>query len=104
LTPMYKLTRLAEADLREIARYTRKQWGQAQVGTYRTKLMQSMDALASGSGRFKELPELRPGLRMTRCQHHCIFMLLRPGEPAVVLAVLHERMDLMDRLQARLVV
>jgi plasmid stabilization system protein ParE len=61
-----------------------------------------MQALASGAGRFKELRELHPDLRMVRCQHHYIFMLARQGSPAVVLAILHERMDLMERLATRL--
>jgi plasmid stabilization system protein ParE len=30
----YRLTEAAEADLREIIRYTRKQWGEAQVRRY----------------------------------------------------------------------
>ena len=34
---------------------------------------------------------------------HFVFCVLRPGKPALVLATLHQRMDLMARLQRRLV-
>jgi toxin ParE1/3/4 len=97
----YVLDPAAVADLRDVARYTTKQWGAAQTRVYTAKLHEGMVALASGQGHYRELPEVHAGLRMTRCQHHYLFMLSRPGAPAVVLAVLHERMDLMERLKAR---
>jgi plasmid stabilization system protein ParE len=102
LSRLYVLDSAAEADLREIARYTRKTWGAAQVGVYKAKLTLCMETLAKGEGLYKELPVLRAGLRAVRCQHHFIFMLSRQGLPAVVLAVFHERMDIMARLKGRL--
>jgi plasmid stabilization system protein ParE len=45
---------------------------------------------------------LYPQLRMMHCEHHYIFCLPRKTAPAMVIAVLHERMDLMVRLAERL--
>lgn len=42
IRPAYVLTRDAEADVREIVRYTRKKWADAQVRRYVTKLEQGM--------------------------------------------------------------
>lgn len=64
----YILTASAEADLREIIRYTRKQWGDAQVRRYISKLEQGITRLAAGQGAFKDMSELFPALRMARCK------------------------------------
>ncbi|WP_232316649.1 hypothetical protein [Candidatus Burkholderia verschuerenii] len=39
---------------------------------------------------------------MGRSEHHCIFCLPREDAPALVVAIVHERMDLMARLADRL--
>jgi plasmid stabilization system protein ParE len=40
LSHAYVLTAAAEADVRSIIRYTRQQWGEAQVRAYMAKLEQ----------------------------------------------------------------
>lgn len=98
----YILTAEAEADLRGIIRHTRKQWGAAQVRRYIGKLEQGIANLAAGQGPFKDMSELFPALRMARCEHHYVFCLPREEAPALVVAIFHERMDLMTRLAERL--
>ena len=100
--PDYVLTLAAEADVRGIIRHTRKEWGDAQVRHYVTKLEQGMVRLATGQGYFKDLSALYPALRMVRCEHHYVFGLPRERAPALIVAILHERMDLMARLADRL--
>ncbi|GAP35104.1 hypothetical protein ISF6_0675 [Piscinibacter sakaiensis] len=58
--------------------------------------------MASGDGPFKARDDILPGLRMVWSGKHCIFCMHRPGAPALILAVLHERMDIVARLTARL--
>lgn len=96
------LTLAAEADLRGIVRYTRKAWGDAQARRYAAQLERGLEAVVSGQGAFRDMSALYPGLRMARCEHHFIFVLPRDGAPALVVAIFHERMDLMVRLQERL--
>lgn len=98
----YVLTAAAESDLRGIVRYTRKQWGDAQVRRYIATLEQGITSLADGRGEFKDMSSLFPALRMGRYQHHYVFCLPREGAPALVVAIFHERMDLMTRLADRL--
>lgn len=102
MSASYVLTLAAEADLRGIVRYTRKQWGEAQARTYVAKLERGIEAVVSGQGAFRDMTALYPGLRMARCEHHFLFVLPRDGMPALVVAILHERMDLMVRLGERL--
>jgi toxin ParE1/3/4 len=100
--PDYVLTQAAEADLRVIIRYTRKQWGDAQVRRYMARLENGIVRLATGQGSFKDMSALYPALRMARCEHHYVFCLPQENAPALVLAIFHERMDLMTRLADRL--
>lgn len=97
----YVLTDDAEADLRAIVRYTRKEWGAAQVRLYIAKLKAGIARVAGGQGAFKELGTLYPALRVARCEHHYVFCLPRDDEPALIVAIFHERMDLMARLADR---
>ncbi|WP_105370774.1 type II toxin-antitoxin system RelE/ParE family toxin [Neorhizobium huautlense] len=98
----YILTAEAESDLRSVIRYTRAQWGAAQVRRYVSGLERGIANLAEGKGPFKDMSALYPALRMARCQHHYVFCLPRENAPALIVAILHERMDLMKRLVDRL--
>ncbi|MCL2657549.1 MAG: type II toxin-antitoxin system RelE/ParE family toxin [Betaproteobacteria bacterium] len=98
----YVLSGAAAADLRGIARYTRKQWGSAQACHYRDKLEQGISRLADSQGPFTDLSAIYPALRMAHCEHHYIFCVSRDGAPALIVAIFHERMDLMTRLSERL--
>ena len=102
MTSGYVLTASAEADVRGIVRYTRQRWGDAQVRTYIAKLERGIARLAAGQGAFKDLSALHPALRMARCEHHYVFCLPREDAPALIVAIFHERMDLMARLEDRL--
>jgi Plasmid stabilization system protein len=98
----YILTTDAEADLRGIIRYTRKQWGTAQVRRYIARLEHGIAALAAGRSSFRDMSELFPELRMIHCEHHYVFCLPRGSASALVVAIFHERMELVARLSERL--
>lgn len=98
----YILTAEAEADLRDIIRYTRKQWDTAQVRRYIARLEHDIVSLAAGRGTFRDMSELFSELRMAHCEHHYVFCLPRGSAPALVVAIFHERMDLMTRLAERI--
>ena len=102
MTRPYVLTRGAAADLRDIVRYTAETWGQAQSLAYAGQLETAASEVALGKGVFKKLDELLPGLRMRQAEKHYLFCLPRQKQPALILAILHERMDLMNRLKERL--
>jgi toxin ParE1/3/4 len=74
----------------------------AQVRRYVSGLERGIANLAEGKGPFKDMSALYPALRMARCQHHYVFCLPRENAPALIVAILHERMDLMKRLVDRL--
>jgi len=44
----------------------------------------------------------RPEIVVCRCEHHFVFALVLDRAPMLILAVLHETMDLVARLRERL--
>jgi len=95
----YLLTEAAEAGA--IIGHTRKQWGEAHVRRYVAKLQAGMASVASGRGVFKNMDALYPALRVTHCEQHYIFCLPRKDAPALIVAIFHERMDLIARIADR---
>lgn len=102
MTRAYRLTRSAAADLRGIVRYTLQKWGQAQCRAYVTQIETAATELALGQGLFRNRDDLLPGLRVRLIGHHYLFCLPQPGQPALILAILHERMDTIAHLKERL--
>lgn len=98
----YVLTDDAAEDLRAIIRYSRETWGAAQARRYTQSLERGIIRLAGSPAQFRDMGALYPALRMAHCEHHYIFCLPRDDASALIVAILHERMDLMVRLAGRL--
>jgi toxin ParE1/3/4 len=98
----YVLTKGALADLQSIIRHTHAQWGKAQCQTYLNQIEETATALVKGEGIFKDLSSIYPSLRVAKSGSHFIFCLPRANMLPVILAILHERMDIIARLKNRL--
>ncbi len=100
----YELTTLAEEDMKDIARYTIDTWGIEQAKRYETLLPKRFQEIGKDIITPRIFLKSRPDLLFTHCEHHYIFY-WQPNDKTkpIILAVLHERMDLMQRLKARLV-
>ena len=102
MSRIYILTEDAAEDIRGIIRYTRETWGTAQARRYMADLEEGIVRLASNPARFRDMSALYPALCMAHFERHYVFCLPRDDAPALIVAVLHERMDLMARLADRL--
>jgi toxin ParE1/3/4 len=91
-----------DEDLINIARYTFESWGIDQAKRYAAKLEKHFQGIAQGSVHTRIFLKLRPKLRYSRSQYHVVFHLVRTNDTPLIIAVLHERMDLMARLKNRL--
>jgi plasmid stabilization system protein ParE len=101
--PSYELTPEAEADLEEIAEYTLREWGAEQQIHYGGLLEAGFRRIASDAATSRQFSEYYPQVRVTRCQHHYVFYLQGEETPVPhIIAVLHERMDIVSRLRDRL--
>ena len=72
------------------------------AGCDEAALESNFKGIGAGETRTRAVFEHRPELRVCRCEHHYVFALLREDEVPLIVAVLHEKMDLMVRLRERL--
>ncbi len=100
--PPYELTKEATSDLEAIFRYTISQWGEEQARVYSEKLSQCFRKMARKEVAFRAFSATYPTALVTRCEHHYIFYMQPEGKRPIIFAILHERMDILTRLQDRL--
>lgn len=99
--PSYELTPAVDADLEEIARYTILEWSREQARVYLDKLHICFQQIAAKKVNSKAFSKQFQHLLATRCEHHYVFYLHPKKSKPVVIAVLHERMDMVNRLKER---
>ena len=98
----YELTRFAEEDIKEIARYTIEKWGENQSLQYVALLDNRFCEIAEKTAYSRTFSKRFPQILVSRCEHHYIFYLHPEGKPPRIIAVLHERMNMLARLEDRL--
>ncbi|WCR12273.1 type II toxin-antitoxin system RelE/ParE family toxin [Paracoccus stylophorae] len=96
----YDLTRAAEEDLRGIWEYSCETWGIDQADRYLDQIEACCEAIGNDQARSKARDALPDDVRVYRCEHHYLFWL--SSDRPIILAILHERMDLVNRLKDRL--
>ena len=91
--PLYRLTRQAAADLRNIYRYTRRRWGKAQAERYASQLQQCCTMLATRPHAGRKRDELQPPDLHSFVQgSHVIFYQPQPYGVLIV-RILHGTQD-----------
>ncbi len=98
----YSLEDEAEYDLLEIGRYTTRTWSVDQAVRYLSALEDHFADLARKDALEKAVFDHRGDYRVSRCQHHYVFFVREDDDRVLVLAVLHENMDLIARFRERL--
>ena len=98
----YQIAPEAVDDLLGIARYTIRTWGKEQAQSYETTLERSFAVIAKDVENGRVFSKRRPDLRFVRSKHHFVFYLIEKDKSPLILAVFHERMDLINRLKKRL--
>jgi len=88
----YRLSRLAVADLEEIAEYTIKRFGIEQARRYRDSLKTCFDQLANNPALGRRVEQLIRGLQRFEHQSHVVFYISEP-ENLLIVRVLHSSMD-----------
>jgi len=63
---------------------------------------QDLESITQGKAPLKTFLETRPELQVSRCEHHYIFHLMRENQSPLIIAILHERMNMIDRIRKRL--
>jgi toxin ParE1/3/4 len=92
-----RLSPEARADVREIRRYTAKQWGLRQRDRYAARLHQALGSLLDYPERGRPREELYAGCRSLLVEQHVIYYYLTDDE-VVVDRVLHSSQDATDKI------
>jgi toxin ParE1/3/4 len=88
----YRLSRLAAADLEEIAEYTIERFGIEQSRRYRDGLKTCFVQLANNPMLGRRTEQLMSGLQRFEHQSHVVFYISEP-DYLLILRVLHSSMD-----------
>lgn len=94
----FYLTRKAKADLKDIARYTQKQWGVKQRNIYLTRIDDAFRDLSNDPDKGRTCDDIRQGYLKYRVGKHVIFYRKINTTDIEIVRVLHERMDFESRL------
>jgi len=100
----WRLTRIAEASLLEIAAWTFETFGSRQAAAYEEDLIARCKEIASGTASSQGChriiaPNLPEDLRFTRAGQHLV-VFVEDAEQAIIVDFLHGRSDLPRRLAA----
>ena len=98
----YELTKDAENDLRDIARYTLKEWGKEAFERYRSGIKKTFQDIGKNKILKRQFSERFPELLVTKYRRYYIFYLTEKVKKPVIIGVIHERRDIVSRLSERL--
>jgi len=94
----YKLTNKAVEDLNGIWRYTADKWTEGQADRYYSMLLDCCQDIANNPGLGKKYDGIRRALFGLKANRHIIFYRKINNKPVEITRILHERMDLKNRL------
>lgn len=97
----YRITEQAATDLKDIWCYTANNHGESQADWYVDALKTGCTKIAENPSIWKVLKLAGHDVRVYHCEHHYI-VYLTDDVGIVIIAFLHERMNFLARLKARL--
>ena len=96
----FVVQRAAARRIDEIFRYTEETWGRPQAEAYVHGLFDHFGAIAERRTPWRRIPAaFEVDGYFSRYGHHFIYWRERAGGPVVIVAVLHERMNLQSRFR-----
>lgn len=98
----YQLSKDAEQDLRDVAKYTINTWGRSGLQKYRTGLKNTLIAITKNEVQKRSFSKSFPELLVTKFRYHYIFYLTSRGQKPIIIGVIHEKRDIVHRLSERL--
>lgn len=94
----YELTAVARQDIRDINRYTVKQWGKKKAIAYISALYERFDWLGANPHFGKKRTDIKKRLMSYQEGSHVIFYRIDAQGRVAILRILHQRMDFKRQL------
>ena len=98
----YVLTKDAENDLREIARYTLKNHGVKKLQYYKGEINKKLNEIGKGKALERNFFENLPQVHVAKCEHHFIFFVTDNCVKPIIIAIIHESSDIVSRIKNRI--
>lgn len=95
----YKLTNLAVQDLSHVWNYTFDNWSERQADSYHEQLVNAFESIASNPDHGRNYDGIRGDLYGFKVNRHIVFYRILSNELVEITRILHERMDLKNRLK-----
>ncbi|MFV0530440.1 MAG: type II toxin-antitoxin system RelE/ParE family toxin [Flavobacteriales bacterium] len=94
----YKLTNKAVEDLTGIWEYTIEKWSEKQADKYYEMLLKNCQDIADDPNTGKNYNGIKKELFGVKANRHIIFYRKSINEPIEITRILHERIDLKNRI------
>ena len=94
----FKLTNNAVKDLSDIWYYTIEAWSESQADKYYKLIISACSTIAKKPEIGKVYPEIYPDLKGKLTSKHIIFYRVLEDQTIEITRILHERMDLKNKL------
>ena len=99
--PGYKLTHKAVEDLTVIWNFTVEKWSEKQADKYYRLLIDNFDELSKNPGLGKSYSDIIENILGFRVGRHIIFYRIIQSNKIEILRILHEKMDLKNRIKEK---
>ena len=99
--PGYKLTHKAVEDLTVIWNYTVEKWSEKQADKYYRLLIDNFDEISRNPGLGKSYSDIIENILGFRVGRHIIFYRIIQSNKIEILRILHEKMDLKNRIKEK---
>lgn len=94
----YKLTNQAVEDLTNIWEYSFEKWSEKQAEIYYKMLVENFEHIAENPNIGKSYSEIKEELFGLKANRHIIFYRKLINNPIEITRILHEQMDLKNRI------
>lgn len=94
----YKLTNQAVEDLTNFWEYTFEKWSEKQAEIYYKMLVENFEHIAENPNIGKSYSEIKEELFGLKANRHIIFYRKLINNPIEITRILHEQMDLKNRI------
>jgi toxin ParE1/3/4 len=95
----YKISSQALIDLEQIWLYTFKNWSIEQADRYYNLLISEMEYVSQNQESGKSMNHIKNGYRASKVKSHLIFYKTSSESEIETIRILHERMDIENRLK-----
>ena len=95
----YRISKQAINDLNDIWVYTFNEWSKEQADRYYDLIIGEIEFIADNYLIGKSAEQTRKNYRVTKIKSHLIFYRKTENEIVEVIRILHQRMDIKERLK-----